>query len=102
MHIQVDRSLPSALPRECRIPPQFSRRVKICLLLLMAFPLAVRTSMAQAPQPVAPDYSANPKWFPGVFKPYQQRQIPPPDLNNTTALSQMIHDGKIELSLSQL
>src|SRR5579863_9412149 len=87
MFIQVDRSLTPDSLREHRIPLQFFRRVKICFLLLVAFQLASRTSMAQAPQPLPPDYSANPKWFPGVLTPYKQRQIPPPDLNNSKGLS---------------
>ena len=48
-----------------------------------------------------PDYSANPKWFPQVISTYRQQQIPPADLTNSKSLSDLIHDGKIELSLSQ-
>ncbi len=56
---------------------------------------------AAASQRDLPDYSANPKWFPHVISSYKQQRVPAADLNNTTSLSQMIHDGKIELSLSQ-
>jgi len=58
--------------------------------------------MAQATPPETRDYSSNPKWFPQIFRPYRPRQIPRPDQSNTKALSQMIREGKIELSLSQL
>ncbi len=48
-----------------------------------------------------PDYSANPKWFPNVISSYKQPRLPAADLNNTKSLSELMHDGKIELSLSQ-
>ena len=56
---------------------------------------------AAASQSGLPDYSADPKWFPHVISSYRQQRIPAADLNNTESLSEMIHDGKIELSLSQ-
>jgi outer membrane protein len=49
----------------------------------------------------APDYSSNPEWFPHIFAPYKQRRVPPADLANSKTLADMIHDGKIELSLDQ-
>jgi outer membrane protein len=58
--------------------------------------------MAQAPQPAQPDYTATPKWFPQVLSPYKPRQLPPADATNSKTLSQMIQDGKLELSLAQL
>ncbi len=56
---------------------------------------------AAASQSGLPDYSANPKWFPNVISSYKQPQVPPADLANTKSLSDLIHNGKIELSLSQ-
>jgi len=56
---------------------------------------------AVASQGALPDYSANPKWFPNVISSYRQQRVPAADLDNTKSLSEMIHDGKIELSLSQ-
>src|SRR5438309_4407890 len=64
--------------------------------------LAPRAALAQAPQPNTPDYSANPKWFPQIISAYKPRRLPPPDLSNSKTLSDMIRDGKIELSLAQL
>jgi outer membrane protein len=56
---------------------------------------------AAASQSGLPDYSANPKWFPNVISSYKQPRVPPADLANTKSLSDLIHDGKIELSLAQ-
>src|SRR5579872_4549697 len=56
---------------------------------------------AAASQGALPDYSANPKWFPNVISSYKQQRVPVADLANTKSLSEMIHDGKIELSLNQ-
>ena len=58
-------------------------------------------SLPQLSQGALPDYSANPKWFPNVISSYKQQRVPAADLDNTKSLSEMIHDGKIELSLSQ-
>ncbi len=56
---------------------------------------------AAASQSGLPDYSANPKWFPNVINSYKQPRVPPADLANTKSLSDLIHGGKIELSLAQ-
>jgi outer membrane protein TolC len=62
---------------------------------------AAQASLAQAPQGKAPDYSANPKGLTGLFA-YRPRQVRPADLTNSKTLTEMIRDGKIELSLAQL
>jgi len=64
--------------------------------------LAAQASPAQNSQPKTPDYSANPKWFPHILAPYKQQRTPPVDLSNSKTLSDMIRNGKIELSLQQL
>jgi outer membrane protein len=64
--------------------------------------LTVQASLGQTSQPQKPDYSTNPKWFPHMLSPYKQQPIPPPDLTNSKTLSDMIREGKIELSLQQL
>ena len=89
----------SRLNQAYRIPAQHSKGINVCFLLI-ALLLAAQACVAQATQ--APDYSANPKWFPRVFAPYTPVRIPPPELSNTKSLSQMIREGKIELSLAQL
>lgn len=58
--------------------------------------------MAQTTQPKTRDYSANPKWFPNIVSSYKQQRTPPVDLNNSITLSEMVREGKIELSLQQL
>jgi outer membrane protein len=104
MSIRADWKIPtpSGLRREFRNSSHLLRRMKVSFLLLIALLVAAQASMAQAAQSETPDYSTNPKWFPQIFSPYRSRQIPPLDQSNTKALSQMIREGKIELSLSQL
>ena len=48
------------------------------------------------------DYSHGTPAFPKVWRPYQLPQVPPPNLANGRRLLQMIHDGKIELTLSRV
>ncbi len=64
--------------------------------------LAVQASLGQTSQPQKSDYSTNPRWFPNILSPYKQQPTPPPDLTNSKSLSEMIRDGKIELSLQRL
>lgn len=93
---------PSVFLRMDRIPPRISRRICVCFAVLIALLLTGMASPAQTVQPATPDYSINPKSFPHVLLPYKARSIPTLDPNNTKTLSQMIREGKIELSLSQL
>jgi outer membrane protein len=64
--------------------------------------IAVQAAPAQTSQPKTPDYTANPQGFPHVLSIYKQQPIPALDLKNPKSLSDMIRDGKIELSLQQL
>src|SRR5580700_879906 len=75
--------------------------LKFVFLMVMIL-LAVQASLGQTSQPQKSDYSTNPRWFPNILSPYKQRQTPPPDLTNSKSLSEMIRDGKIELSLQRL
>ncbi len=45
------------------------------------------------------DYSKGPRWFPTLARPYQQKTVPPATLINTPRIEQLIHNGKLELSL---
>jgi outer membrane protein TolC len=76
----------------------------LALFVTLIAPILIgaQSAHAQTSQPKAPDYSTNPKWFPHVLSPYKQQRTPAVDLNNPRSLSDMIHDGKIELSLQQL
>ena len=45
------------------------------------------------------DYSHGPSAFPNLLKPYESIRIEPPMLVNSPRLDQLIHEGKLELSL---
>jgi outer membrane protein len=49
-----------------------------------------------------PEFSRNPEWFPHIYKPYVMQKIPAAELSNSSSLLQMIHGGKLQISLSQL
>jgi outer membrane protein len=56
----------------------------------------------QAPQPqdfVIKDYSKPTPAFPNVIRPYMPQHVPPPNLANTSRIDQLMHDGKIILSI---
>jgi outer membrane protein TolC len=44
-------------------------------------------------------YTRAPRAFPNLLAPYYPISVPQPDANNSARLEQMIHDGKLELSL---
>jgi len=71
-------------------------------ILLFIFLLSAQAVVAQASQPARPDYSETPRWFPQVLSPYKPQRPAPAALANSMTLSQMIQDGKLELSLAQL
>jgi len=45
------------------------------------------------------DFTKGPRAFPDLLKPYQQIRVDEPVLTNSPRLQQLIHDGKLELSL---
>jgi outer membrane protein len=45
------------------------------------------------------DFTHGPRAFPTLFKPYRPISIEPPELTNSPRLDQLIHDGKLMLSL---
>ena len=45
------------------------------------------------------DYSKGQPWFPEFWKPYQPLTLPEPMLTNAPSIDQLIHDGKLMLSL---
>jgi outer membrane protein TolC len=68
----------------------------------------VQSGNTQAPQPQQPpasqafvlkDYSKPHRAFPNLIAPYQAEHVPPPNLANTARLDQLLHDGKILLSI---
>jgi outer membrane protein len=55
-----------------------------------------------APQPqqyVSTDYSRPARSFPNIIAPYKPRHVPPPNLSNTPRIDQLMHNGKIYLSI---
>lgn len=55
---------------------------------------------AKLPLPTGDDYSKARGYFPNPLRPYQVRNVPTVSFGNAPKLEQMIHDGKIMLSLN--
>ncbi len=65
---------------------------------------------APAPQPITvqaltqpdivKDYTKPHSSFPNVLAPYKSAVVPPPNLSNTSRVDQLLHDGKIMLSIN--
>jgi outer membrane protein len=55
----------------------------------------------QAPQPqqFATDYTKPRSHFPNPLAPYEPQHVPPPGLSNTPRIEQLMHEGKIMLSM---
>jgi outer membrane protein len=63
-------------------------------------PSETRTAQAAQPQQfVMKDYSKPVSAFPNVVRPYMPQHVPPPNLSNTSRIGQLMHDGKIILSI---
>jgi outer membrane protein len=45
------------------------------------------------------DFSRAPSWFPNILNPYREQYVEPGVLTNSPRLEQLIHDGKLPLSL---
>lgn len=54
----------------------------------------------QDPQGFLKDYSQGPSWFPTLFRPYGPQPVSPTLVENSVRLRNLIHDGKLELSLA--
>ena len=72
------------------------------LMGLLLFWMATGQLTAQAPQgnSVLKDYSKGPKWFGNFIAPYEQQPIPGISLENSPRLHDLIHDGKLEISMA--
>jgi len=77
-------------------------QTRILPSLILTLLLVVRAAAAQQAAPQPPDYRSNPEWFPRFYKPYVARQVPETHLENSAALTQMVHDGRVALTLSGL
>ncbi len=68
-----------------------------------ALPQAPQPMPAASSQPqqyVPVDYSKPRSQFPNVIAPYKAGYVPPPNLTNTDRMEQLLHDGKIMLSMN--
>jgi outer membrane protein len=66
-------------------------------------PAAPQAAPVSAPQPqrfVMEDYSKPRAAFPNVIAPYEARHVPAPNLSNTARIDQLLHNGKIYLSIN--
>ena len=73
--------------------------VFISLVLFCLAPAQIR---AQAPEGNAfvRDYSKGPNWFGHFTSPYRQQPIPTLSLENSPRLRDLIHDGKLQISMA--
>ena len=98
----VDLSSSGIGPRRSSQRPSWRPRgARACALLCLGF-LGTQIAWAQSAPAKPTDYSVGPAGFPRIFRPYRPLVIPPADLRNSKTLSQMITEGKIKLSVSQL
>jgi outer membrane protein len=77
---------------------------------LQPAPQTSEPALPQAPQPITGqvraqpdivrDYSKPHSSFPNVLAPYKSGVVPPPNLSNTSRIDQLLHDGKIMLSIN--
>ena len=63
-------------------------------------PQPMPAAAAQPPRYASVDYSKPRSQFPDVIAPYKPGYVPPPNLNNTDRIQQLMHDGKIMLSMN--
>lgn len=79
------------------------KSMKRCSYVLVSLMLAAASPRAQSSQssdaPV--DFSKPPGAFPDVLNPYKPNTIPPLELENSPRLHDLLHEGKLRLSLSQ-
>ena len=52
------------------------------------------------PQSILPDYTRGPGWFPSLLKPYREAPITTLVMENSPRLHELIHNGRLELSLA--
>lgn len=70
------------------------------LYVVVALALTCAQAQAQSNEP-HPDFSHAPSSFPDVLNPYKPNPIPPLDLENSPRLRDLLHSGKLQLSLAQ-
>jgi outer membrane protein len=78
---QVSSAAPTAQPPSPSVPPEAPEPA----------PASLHTTQ---------DYSKPPSPFPNVIAPYRPAAVPPPNLANAPRIDQLMHDGKIILSIN--
>ena len=68
-------------------------------LLLAVLLVGVPAGAQMKVEKSGPDYSKGQSQFPNPIRPYSQRPVGEPTLTNSPRLEQLIHDGKLSLSL---
>src|ERR1700730_5002626 len=79
--------------------------IALALAGLMPAAVSAQTAEATASQPAAPqphnfelkDYSRPRSHFPNLIGPYTSQHVPPPDLNNTPRIQQVLREGMLYL-----
>lgn len=71
--------------------------VGVCLMSLTPGALRAQTPEGNA---LVRDYSKGPNWFGNFIAPYRQQTIPPVSLENSPRIRELIHDGKLEISMA--
>lgn len=79
-----------------------ARKMFCCGCLLLLLTCFLKPAMAQPGLKAQPDFGKNPEWFPRFYKPYLMKRIPEVEITNTASLLQLMHDGKLQVSLAQL
>jgi outer membrane protein len=76
--------------------PSLRIRLVLCCLVI---PVQLAAQSPQA-QKLLKDYSKGPGWVRNFTAPYKPQVIPPISLENSPRIENLIHDGKLELSLA--
>ena len=74
-------------------------------MILIVAPLGAQQLSRADPQPFEtslPDYTIAAKTFPQLYKPYEPRFVPGPNLSNAPNVPLAVENGKLRLSMSQL
>jgi outer membrane protein len=91
----------NAAVKSALCPSGLEATVRLTWLILFFMSFIVPAA-AQQGLKLGPDFSKNPEWFPQVYKPYLMQRVPEVKLENSESLLRLIHDGKLQISLSQL
>jgi outer membrane protein len=78
------------------------RPLRLALGLLAACLCGSCPLAAQSADPLVTDYSAGVRSFPLLYRPYQTRSLPEPDLRNAPDLTLTVRDGALRLTLGQV